>query len=93
MEKLNAETVTVENDVTGTAEEITKLTRAAGRISNDWQAVKTKLNAQRAALKQSVTENEDNLKLLGIGIGYIAFAAAATTGAVLGANAMKKKNR
>ena len=50
----------------------------------------TKLNAQRAALEQRAENTKDNLKLLGIGI----FShAAVVTGAVLGANAMKKKNR
>ena len=90
LEKLNAEIVTVENKVTATAEEIARLTSSASRISDEWQDVKTKLNAQRAALEQRAIETKMQLKLLGIGI---LSHAAVVTGAVLGANAMKKKNR
>ena len=90
LEKLNAEIVTVENKVTATAEEIARLTDSASRISDEWQDVKTKLNAQRAALEQRAIETKMQLKLLGIGI---LSHAAVVTGAVLGANAMKKKNR
>ena len=76
LEKLNAETVKVGNEVTGNAEEITKLTDSLSRMSNEWQAVKTKLNALRAAIEQSAKKNETNLKNLGRGIVLIALAVA-----------------
>ena len=68
LEKLNAEIVTVENKVTATAEKITRLTDSASRTSDEWQAVKTKLNAQRAALEQRAENTKDHLNYLSIGM-------------------------